>query len=58
MNFRRGRTRVISNPCGYADENRYFDPLFTIEVARNDLRKAITRIPVGKQIRAAKHSRA
>jgi Icc-related predicted phosphoesterase len=32
MNFQRGRTRMISNPCGYADENRYFDPLFTIEV--------------------------
>jgi len=32
MNFRRGRTRLISNPCGYADENRYFDPLYTIEI--------------------------
>jgi Icc-related predicted phosphoesterase len=32
MNFRRGQTRMISNPCGYADENPYFDPLFTIEV--------------------------
>jgi hypothetical protein len=31
MNFRRGRTRMISNPAGYADENPYFDPLFTIE---------------------------
>jgi predicted phosphodiesterase len=32
MNFRRGATRMISNPCGYADENRFFDPLLTIEV--------------------------
>jgi predicted phosphodiesterase len=32
MNYRRGRTRMISNPCGYADENSLFDPLFTIEV--------------------------
>jgi hypothetical protein len=32
MDLRRGRTRMISNPCAYADENPYFDPLFTIEV--------------------------
>ncbi|HEY6732523.1 MAG TPA: metallophosphoesterase [Roseiarcus sp.] len=32
MNVRRGGTRLISNPCGYADENRYFDPLYTIEI--------------------------
>jgi hypothetical protein len=32
MNLRRGRTRQISNPCGYGDENPFFDPLFTIEV--------------------------
>lgn len=32
MNFLRGRTRMISNPSGYADENAFFDPLFTIEV--------------------------
>jgi hypothetical protein len=32
MNFQRGGTRLISNPCGYADENRYFDPLYTIEI--------------------------
>lgn len=31
MNYQRGRARMISNPCGYADENPYFDPLFTIE---------------------------
>jgi hypothetical protein len=35
MDFRRGRTRMISNPSGYADENRYFDPLFTIEVGHD-----------------------
>jgi Icc-related predicted phosphoesterase len=32
ISLRRGTTRMISNPCGYADENPYFDPLFTIEV--------------------------
>ncbi len=32
MNFRRGRCRMISNPCGYADENRFFDPRYTIEI--------------------------
>ena len=32
MDLRRGRTRLISNPCGYANENRLFDPLMTIEV--------------------------
>jgi hypothetical protein len=32
MNLLRGRTRMISNPCGYADENPFFDPLLTIEV--------------------------
>ncbi len=32
MIFRHGRVLMISNPCGYADENPYFDPLFTIEV--------------------------
>jgi hypothetical protein len=26
MNFRRGQTRMISNPCGYADENPFFRP--------------------------------
>jgi hypothetical protein len=32
MNYRRGRTRMISNPSGYADENHFFDPILTIEV--------------------------
>jgi hypothetical protein len=32
MNFQRGRTRMVSNPCGYADENHFFDPLYAIEI--------------------------
>jgi len=32
MDLRRGRTRLISNPCGYADENTRFDPQMVIEV--------------------------
>jgi predicted phosphodiesterase len=32
MDLRRGRTRLISNPCGYGDENTSFDPALTIEV--------------------------
>jgi Icc-related predicted phosphoesterase len=32
MDHRRGRTRLISNPCGYGDELSSFDPAFTIEV--------------------------
>jgi len=32
VDFFRGPTRLISNPCGYADEVSGFDPSFTIEV--------------------------
>jgi hypothetical protein len=32
VDLRRGRTRLISNPCGYAGEVTGFDPSFTIEV--------------------------
>jgi hypothetical protein len=32
MSFLRGKTRLLSNPCGYADENPWFDPFYTIEV--------------------------
>ncbi|WFU23574.1 metallophosphoesterase [Bradyrhizobium sp. CB1717] len=32
VDFVRGRTRLISNPCGYAGEIAAFDPSFTIEV--------------------------
>ncbi|MEH2539236.1 Icc-related predicted phosphoesterase [Bradyrhizobium sp. AZCC 1577] len=32
MSFLRGRTRLLSNPRGYADENPVFDPSYTIEV--------------------------
>ena len=32
---RRGRTRLLSNPAGYADENRYFDPLLTLELGHD-----------------------
>ncbi len=32
MDIRRGRTRLISNPCGYGDECSSFDPAFVIEV--------------------------
>ena len=32
INLRRGRTRMISNPAGYAGENRSFDPAFTMEL--------------------------
>jgi predicted phosphodiesterase len=35
FNERRGRTRLISNPYGYAGENRLFDPQFTIEVSHD-----------------------
>jgi Icc-related predicted phosphoesterase len=33
IDFRRGRTRMISNPAGYADENRYFDPALVVDLA-------------------------
>jgi hypothetical protein len=29
----RGRTRMISNPAGYAGENRYFDPALVVDLA-------------------------
>jgi len=32
MDFRRGRTRFISNPRGYPDESLGFDPAFVLEV--------------------------
>ncbi|MCK1621769.1 metallophosphoesterase [Bradyrhizobium sp. 160] len=32
VDFFRGRTRLISNPCGYADEVAGYNPSFTIEV--------------------------
>ena len=32
MHVRRGRTRLISNPAGYADENGHYTPDFVIEV--------------------------
>jgi hypothetical protein len=32
MDLCRGRTRLISNPCGYGDELSSFDPAFIIEV--------------------------
>lgn len=32
IDFLRGRTRMISNPAGYACESRAFDPTFVIEV--------------------------
>jgi len=32
--FRRGRTRVLSNPIGYADERTGFDPALTVAVGR------------------------
>lgn len=31
MDLGRGRTRLVSNPCGYGDENPSFDPLLTID---------------------------
>jgi predicted phosphodiesterase len=31
IDFKRGRTRMISNPAGYAGENRYFDPSLVVE---------------------------
>lgn len=33
MNLRRGKTRLISNPLGYADENWNYDPQFCLEIA-------------------------
>jgi predicted phosphodiesterase len=33
INLRRGRTRMISNPAGYAGENAYFDPAFVFDLA-------------------------
>ena len=33
MDLLQGRTRLISNPCGYASENSMFDPQMTIDVA-------------------------
>ncbi len=32
MDLYRGRTRLISNPCGYAGENAMFDPQMTIDI--------------------------
>jgi Icc-related predicted phosphoesterase len=32
MDLRRGRTRLISNPCGYGNELASFDPTFVVEV--------------------------
>ena len=32
MRLRRDSTRLISNPSGYATENRFYDPSFAIEV--------------------------
>jgi Icc-related predicted phosphoesterase len=32
MDLNRGRTHLISNPCGYPNENPSFDPAFNIEV--------------------------
>jgi Icc-related predicted phosphoesterase len=32
LNLKRGRTRLISNPIGYGNENAFFDPLFYAEV--------------------------
>lgn len=32
MDLRRGRTRLISNPIGYADENWRYDPQFSLEI--------------------------
>lgn len=32
MDFRRGRTRFVSNPRGYPDEGVRFDPAFVIEI--------------------------
>ncbi|WP_424631417.1 metallophosphoesterase [Bradyrhizobium sp. SYSU BS000235] len=32
MNLKRGRTRLISNPIGYGDENPLFDPLFRVDI--------------------------
>ncbi|WP_213740427.1 metallophosphoesterase [Bradyrhizobium sp. dw_411] len=33
IDLRRGRTRMISNPAGYAGENRQFDPAFVVDLA-------------------------
>ena len=35
MNLLRGRTRLISNPSGYATENPFYDPSFAIEVVHD-----------------------
>jgi Icc-related predicted phosphoesterase len=32
IDIRRGRTRLISNPCGYPNENTRFDPQMVIEI--------------------------
>lgn len=32
IDFRRGKTRMISNPAGYANENRAFDPNLVVEL--------------------------
>jgi hypothetical protein len=32
IDFTRGRTRLVSNPAGYAGENRAFNPSFTLEL--------------------------
>jgi Icc-related predicted phosphoesterase len=32
IDIKRGRTRMISNPAGYAGENRYFDPSLVVEL--------------------------
>ena len=33
IDLKRGRTRMISNPAGYADENPYFDAAFVVDLA-------------------------
>lgn len=32
MDIRRGRTRLVSDPAGYGDENPLFDPAFVVEI--------------------------
>ena len=34
IDLKLGRTRMISNPAGYADENRHFDPTLVVDLAR------------------------
>jgi Icc-related predicted phosphoesterase len=33
IDLKRGLTRMLSNPAGYADENRYFDPALVVDLA-------------------------